>query len=208
MKRILQKHLEISAFLLAVVFFAMLVYSIIQTPESAPLFSVLIVSQIVDVVLLYFTLRKLWRTKWKKQLTTAAQKILSKITKKLIGFLERRNIIRGKDKKILSGKTTVSFNFSTTESQSPKKVKYPKWRNLKNDRERLGYLYRSLVEFNIKHGLLIYSSDTPSEVKNKKDNEVFEDEIFDLYIENRYKKDIETETRILNDLKNALYKRT
>lgn len=208
MKRILQKRLEISAFLLTVGFFTMLIYSANKPPETSLSRSILIVAQIVDVVLLFWVFRKLWRTKWKRQLTTAAQKILSKIAKKLMEFLEKRAMLRGRGGKILSGKTIVSFNFSQTESQLYKKVKSPKWKNLKNDKERLGYLYRNLVELKIKHGLLVYSSDTPREVKNKKDNEVFENEIFDLYIENRYKKDIETDTVILNDLKNELYKRT
>ena len=42
---------------------------------------------IADAILLYFTLRKLWKTKWKKQLLQAAQKIISKIAKALMTFI-------------------------------------------------------------------------------------------------------------------------
>ena len=65
----------------------------------------------------------------------------------------------------------------------------------------MGYLYKSVIELNINHGLLVFSSDTPIEVKMKKEYETFENQIFDLYITNRYKDTLETDTDTLNELK-------
>ena len=161
--------------------------------------SALFAAFVADGVALYFTIRKLWRTKWKKIFLSSVQKIIAKIANRLAAFLEKR--IRGKKVTVLSGKTTVSFDFPLQELSKKKSPKPTKWKHLKNDRERLGYLYKQMIEFNINHGLLVFSSDTPIEVKMKKEYESVENQIFDLYITNRYKDTLETDTDTLNELK-------
>ena len=157
---------------------------------------------VADGVALYFIIRKLWRTKWKKVFLSSVQKIIAKIAKRLTAFLEKR--IKSKKATVLSAKATVSFDFSLQELSKKKSPKPTKWKHLKSDRERLGYLYKHVVEFNINHGLWVFSSDTPIEVKMKKEYETFENQIFDLYIENRYKDTLEIDTLTLNELKKSI----
>lgn len=164
----------------------------------------LFVLVIADAIGLYFTFRKLWRTKWKRLFLASVQKIVAKISKLLTIFIEKH--MKKEKVTILSGKTTVSFDLSLQELKNQKSSKPLKWKKLKNNRERLGYLYRNMIEHKIKHGSLIYSSDTPSEVKDKSENEVVENRIFDLYIDNRYKDTIDVDTERLNDLKSELNK--
>ncbi len=161
--------------------------------------SALFAAFVADGVVLYFIIRKLWRTKWKKIFLSSVQKIIAKIANRLAAFLEKR--IRGKKVTVLSGKTTVSFDFPLQELSKKKAPKAIKWKHLKNDRERLGYLYKHVIQFNINHGLLVFSSDTPIEIKMKKEYETFENQIFDLYITNRYKDTLEIDTLTLNELK-------
>lgn len=161
--------------------------------------SALFAAFVADGVALYFTIRKLWRTKWKKLFVSSVQKIITKIAKRLTDFFEKRT--RGKKTTVLSCKTTVTFDFPLQEFSKKKSSKTIRWKSLKNDRERLGYLYKSVIELNINHGLLVFSSDTPIEVKMKKEYETFENQIFDLYITNRYNDTLKIDANILNELK-------
>lgn len=164
--------------------------------------SALFTAFVADGVVLYFIIRKLWRTKWKKIFLSSVQKIIAKIANRLAAFLEKR--IRGKKVTVLSAKTTVSFDFPLQELSKKKSHKAIKWKHLKSDRERLGYLYKHMIESNINQGLLVFSSDTPIEVKMKKEYESVENQIFDLYIANRYKATLETDTLTLNELKKII----
>ncbi len=205
MKGILKKRLEVIAFLLSVGFLTITLYTRTLPDESGAIRIFCRVLQAADIVSLYFVFRKLWKTKWKKKIITSMQKVFSKIVKKWMEIKNKWDAFREKDKKILSGKTTVSFDFYKNEShKSPKKV--IKWKNLKSDMERLGYLYKHTVEFNVKHGLLASSSDTPIEIKMKKDYEIYENQIFDLYITNRYKDSLEVDSNEIIELKNLLKK--
>lgn len=177
-------------------------YLVMAVSDANSIRSPLFAAFVADGVALYFTIRKLWRTKWKKAFLSSVQKIIAKIANRLAAFLEKR--IRGKKVTVLSGKTTVSFDFPLQELSKKKSPKPTKWKHLKSDRERLGYLYKHVVEFNINHDLLVFSSDTPIEVKMKKEYETFENQIFDLYIENRYKDTLEIDTLTLNELKKSI----
>ena len=160
---------------------------------------------IADAILLYFTLRKLWKTKWKKQLLQAAQKIISKIAKALMTFIEKRT--GGKKTTVLAGKTTISFDLPLQNQEKQKTPKAPKWKRLKTDREKLGYLYKHMIEHRINHGCKILSSETPTEIKKHGENEVFEEHIFSLYIDNRYQQTPKTDSETLEQLKKELDKR-
>lgn len=171
-------------------------------PDASSARSVLFVAFIADGVALYFTIRKLWKTKWKKAFLSSVQKLIAKIAKRLTAFLEKR--IRSKKTTVLSAQTTVSFDFPLQELSKKKTPKAAKWKHLNNDRERLGYLYKHVIEFNINHGLLVFSSDTPIEVSMKKEYEAFENQIFDLYIANRYTDTLETDSHTLDELKKLI----
>ena len=197
---------EIYAFLLAVGFFTDALYLVVADSVPMLLSTVLSLLLVADAVALFFTLRKLWRTKWKKALTASMQKLFAKAARRLIRLLEKWNIGKGGKTTVITGKTHVSFDFASSVSREHKVKKLPKWKQLESNRERLGYLYRQLIEQRIKRGLLVYSSDTPSEIKLKGKNEDFENEIYDLYISNRYRQTVEVDAETLNNLKDELNK--
>ena len=59
----------------------------ITDPDTGSARSVLFVAFIADSVALYFTIRKLWKTKWKKAFLSSVQKLIAKIAKRLTAFL-------------------------------------------------------------------------------------------------------------------------
>ena len=75
---------------------------------------------------------------------------------------------------------------------------------MQTDKERLGYLYKRVIDSNIHQGVAIYSSETPSEIKNKKEYRGIENQIFDLYVENRYKDNVTLDRDLLEDLKKEI----
>lgn len=204
MMRIKKYAYEIYAVILATVFFEIVVYWATEDSMARWLRSALPVVFAVDCVLLYFTLRKLWRTKWRKRVVSTAQRIIAKIAKRLMSFIEKRNIKKNRKTTVLSGRTRISFDLPIPESDEKKPKKAPRWKQLQDNRERLGYLYKKLIEHKIKHGSPVYSSETPSEIKLKGENEAVENEIYDLYIANRYRETVEADTEALGNLRNEL----
>ena len=61
-----------------------------------------------------------------------------------------------------------------------------------------------MIVHNISRGLPIFSSETPSEIKEKKTYKDCENQIFDLYVENRYRDKVALDREALNDLKKEL----
>ena len=82
MKGILKKRLEIFAIFLSVGFFTITLYTRTLPDESERIRIICRVLQTADIVGLYFVLRKLWLTKWKKKIITSMQQVFSKIIKK------------------------------------------------------------------------------------------------------------------------------
>ena len=105
---------------------------------------------------------------------------------------------------VLKGRSKIFFD--TKEKDLPtKRAKKPSaWKNLQTDKERLGYLYRRMIDANINQGLPVFSSETPTEIKNKKEYRDIENQIFDLYVENRYKDDVTLDSTVLDDLKKEM----
>lgn len=204
MRYFLKYRYEYLALALAIALPIIAFYFGITDSSAVTLRFILISAFIVDAATLFFVIRKLWKTKWKKAFLTSVQKIIAKIAKRLTAFIEK--ITGGKKAKLISGKTTISFDFPSYDSGAKKHSRVVKWKNLRNDRERLGYLYKHTVERNIKQGVGVFASDTPIDVKAKKDYEIFEDQIFDLYITNRYTDVVEIDNDTLNELKKSLKK--
>ena len=205
MRKLYKYRYECLAVLLTVALFIMAFYLSFADSEERSARSALFAFFVADLVALYFTIRKLWRTKWRRLFVTAVQKIVAKIARRLITFIENR--IREKKATVLSGKTTVFFELPTQEFDKQKAPKAVKWKKLNSDRERLGYLYKHMIENRIKHGSAIRSYNTPSEIRAQRENEDIEERIFELYIENRYKETIDTDTQTLDDLKSELNRR-
>lgn len=205
MKMLNKYRYEISALLLAVGFFTIALYLNVAEPESEIVRVLLLLSLISDGVLFYFTLRKLWRTKWKTKVSESFQKVFEKLARALMSFLEKWNIRRDKDQNILSGKTTVSFDFSLSEAREPKPKRTLKWKHLQTDRERIRYLYRRMISERVKRGVSVCAHETPLELKQRGENNAQENELFDLYIDVRYDDRVEPNGQTVLKLKEDLF---
>lgn len=136
---------------------------------------------------IFFTLRKLYREKWRKAFVIGAQRILISVAKLFMRIAEKWGISSSKNKNIISGKTKIQFNIEniTTIQKSPSKS--PRWKQLKNEREKLRYLYRHMITQKIKHGARIYPNQTPMEIElDSPQNTPSETIIFNLYSTYRY----------------------
>ena len=206
MKTLKKYRYELLALLLTSGFFSIILYWLVADSTSQTVRAGLSVLLAVDGIGLYFVLRQLWRTKWRSSFVTSVQKTIEKLAKRLLRFLEKRSIKKGKKTKVLYGKTTVSFDSPRSASIEKKTKKAKKWKHLQSDREKLGYLYKQMIEQRIKRGQFVYASDTPAEIKMKQDNEGFENEIFDIYIENRYQEIMQIQLNTLDCLKKKMEK--
>ena len=61
-----------------------------------------------------------------------------------------------------------------------------------------------MIDGYINRGLPVFSFETPSEIKEKKEYKDCENQIFDLYVANRYKGEVSLDRETLNDLKKEL----
>ncbi len=141
---------------------------------------------VFDLVAIFFVLRRLWREKWRRGLIITVKRVFSAVARAMLRIFDALNITKGEKTNIISGKTTVEFDFSALWEDTKKRYKTPKWKHMKNDRERLGFLYRKMINDKIKSGEKIHSSDTPSELKEKCENTDCEQRLFCTYIDCRY----------------------
>lgn len=204
MKQIRKYGYEILACLLGVAFVTMLLYLLVVNPENLNVRGTVMFGILFDAIALFFVLRKLWRSKWRHRIAPVAQKILEKLVRVFKIFRAKLGL-EGKDARtVLGGKVTISFD-AKISSATKKRAKKPQgWGSLQTDRERLGYLYRSMIDQNIHRGLPVFSSETPSEIREKKTYKDCENQIFDLYVENRYREEVSLDREDLNDLKKEL----
>ncbi len=204
MKQIRKYGYEILASLLGVAFVTMLLYLVTVKPEDLTTRGTVMFGLFFDGIAIYFVLRKLWRTKWRYRVMPSVQKVFEKIARVFRIFRAKLGLERADKGTVLKGKTTISFDTKPLFAQTKRAKKPQGWKSLQTDRERLGYLYRRMIDTNINQGLPVFSSETPSEIKNKKDYRDCENQIFDLYVANRYKDDVTLDQESLDDLKKEL----
>ena len=195
---------EILAFFLGVALGTMILYLYTVNPEDLNTRGTILFGILFDVIALYFVMRKLWRTKWRYRVMPSVQKILDKLARVFKIFRQKLGLPEREDQTVLGGKSKIYFDSKPINTQTQKAKKPSAWKNLKNDKERLGYLYRYMIDSNIHRGLPVFSSETPSEIREKKEYKDVENQIFDLYVENRYKDDIELDRDMLDDLKKEM----
>lgn len=138
----------------------------------------------LDLALILFTLWRLYRTKWKRVLAVAVQKLFSAIAKKFFLWMEKTRL--GKRKNLLSGETNIHFHFEEGEKKTKKAKKHSRWRQMKTERQKMRYLYRQTVTGHLRRGVRIYASHTPEEIKGLEENTDFDREILSLYTRYRY----------------------
>jgi len=204
MKWIKKYGYELLAGVLGTAFVTMLLYLLIVMPEDLMIRGTVMFGLFFDAIAIYYTLRKLWRTKWRQRIMPSVQKLFEKIAKVLKLFREKLGIPERNHHMVLRGKSKIFFD--TKEADTPtKRTKKPSaWKNLQSDRERLGYLYRRMIDTNINQGLPVFSSETPAEIRNKKEYRDHEKQIFDLYVANRYRDDVTLDRTVLDDLKKEI----
>ena len=200
-QRIRKYFFEALAILLGVAFVTMLLYLYFVNPDELMTRGTVMFGLFFDGIAIYFVLRKLWRTKWRARVMPSLQKAFEKIARIFRIVQTKLGISPKNGTTVLKGKSKIIFDTKTTVAQ-PKRLKKPAgWKNLQNDKERLGYLYRRMIDTNIHKGLPVFSSETPNEIREKKDFGDCENQIFDLYVANRYKDDISLDIDMLDDLK-------
>ena len=204
MKWLKKYGFELLAGILGTAFATMLLYLLIVAPEDLMVRGTIMFGSFFDAIAIYYTLRKLWHTKWRYRVMPAVQKVFEKIARVLKIFREKLGIPERDQHTVLKGKSKIFFDAKETNASTKRAKKPSAWKSLQTDKERLGYLYRRMIDTNINQGLPVFSSETPSEIRGKKEYRNVENQIFDLYVENRYKEDITLDRDTLDDLKKDL----
>lgn len=204
MKWIRKYIYELLASILGTAFATMLLYLLIVKPEDLMVRGTVMFGLFFDAIAIYYTLRKLWRTKWRRCVMPKVQEFFEKIAKVLKLFREKLGIPETNHHMVLRGKSKIFFDVKATNVQTKRAKKPSAWKSLQTDRERLGYLYRRMIDTNINQGLPVFSSETPTEIKGKKEYRDVENQIFDLYVENRYKDDVTLDRIVLDELKKEI----
>ena len=155
-------------------------------------------------ILFLITLVRLWRLKWKQALKDGLRKLLTGLASLFIAIAEKWNESQSATDR-LGGTTSVFFDLTLKEKAEKKAKKAPKWKHLQTDRERVRFLYRSMMNERVRKGDLIYSSETPLELKQKQENQAHEEELFDLYLSCRYDERSEPSEEAVEQLKEQFH---
>lgn len=138
----------------------------------------------LNIVLIFFVLWHLYRTKWKRAIAVGVQKLFAAIAKRFSLWVEKHQL--RKKRNIISGETNIHFHFSEAEASPRKTKKRPRWRQMKTERQKMRYLYRQTVTDHLRHGIRIYASQTPEEIKTLEENTQADREVLSLYTRYRY----------------------
>lgn len=136
------------------------------------------------LVAFIWSLRQLLR-KYKRKIKELIGFSYIKLARQLILLLEKIGVRRTRGN-ILSGRTTVSFDFLNKRAGKRPVRKRVKWRQLEDDMQRLGYLYGRMIEGKIDEGRDIRATETPDEIARKNTANEIEGELFSCYSEHRY----------------------
>ncbi len=146
------------------------------------LFPVFLALACVFAVISYKLFSYIWRSKWRERVSAIARKMYAKYGAKLFAALEKWGFGSNSE---LGGRSSVVFNFGREKNENRKK-RPPKWKNLRNEKQRLGYLYRAVVTKRIKNGERILASETPAVIRNRIDADGAEGEVMNMYCDMRY----------------------
>ena len=88
---------------------------------------------------------------------------------------------------VIGGRTSILFDRISWEREVKRPtVRKLRWKQLKDPRARLGYLYSHMIKRRLAAGSEYYGSDTPLQIKEREENTPIEDELFALYVQKRY----------------------
>ena len=146
------------------------------------LFPVFLALACVFAVVAYKLFIFLWRNKWGSKVSAIMRRLYTKYGARLFAALEKWGFGSGSE---LGGKSSIVFNFGREKSEVRKK-RPPKWKNLHNEKQRLGYLYRAIITRRIKNGERILASETPNMIRDRLMADGAEGEVIDMYCGMRY----------------------
>ena len=140
------------------------------------------------VIPLYLVMRSNWRQRYRKPFIIGLRKAIVGASRFLIKIAGRFSFFhRGN---VISGRTTVHYDFSVFRKDERRRRKtldrQPRWKDMENSRERLGFLYYRVITDRIKHGEVITSHETPLEISKRPTENEAMDELFRMYNEVRY----------------------
>lgn len=204
MKLIRKYGFEILLGILGVAFFTGTLYIVLVMPEDLMVRGTIMFGLFFDAIAIYYVLRRLWRTKWSRRVVPIVQKLFEKLAQVLKIVRQKLGIKEREPQTVLKGRSIIFFDTKPITEQAKRKKKPSAWKNLQTDKEKLGYLYRKMIDTNIHQGLSVFASETPTEIKDKKEYREHENQIFDLYVANRYKDDVTLDADVLDGLKQEI----
>lgn len=133
----------------------------------------------------------LWRRIWRERITPAASSAFRRMfvgaSRFLMRIAARFDIFRRYGNRI-DGKTTVKYDlYGGVRAKKRERTEKPlRWRDMKTERERLGFLYYRVVTKLIRRGERVRSSETPQEIRDRFEYGEAEERIVDMYVDMRY----------------------
>lgn len=175
-----------------------------ETPEDQYAAWLLLATNLIELALLFRLIIDLWRLKWKKLFARGTQKLLGALTRFISAFFDKyiaKWLGPRRPQNIISGNSRITLDTITFE-QKPQRKKQVKWKNLKDDRQRLGFIYRHMIISKIRAGDIVFPHDTPSEIQKRLNNLPHEERVFELYTASRYDERTELSEYEIAELKN------
>jgi len=173
-------------------------------PEISYRAWLLLATNIAELILLTRLIVRLWQLKWKRAAARGAQKLFAAVSRLMSSFFDRylsKWFGTKNTKNLISGSTKITLDQIVFEKKTPKR-RLPKWKNLQNSRERLGFLYRHMINSKLRAGEAAFPHDTPSEIRAKSENSPHEEKLFELYIASRYDERSVPPSAEIEELKN------
>ncbi len=167
-------------------------------------FAILLASFVLP---LYFVMRKNWRDRYRAPFIIGLRKAIIGASRFLIKIAGRFSFFhRGN---VISGRTTVHYDFSAfrkdTRRARKKAEKPPRWKDMENPRQKLGFLYYRVITDRIKHGETVTSHETPLELSERFNENETENELFKMYISTRYDERKELDENEVLELRDRLF---
>ena len=159
------------------------------------------------VIPFYLVLRKNWREKYRMPVIIGLRKAIVGASRFLIRIAGRFSFFhRGN---VISGRTTVHYDFSAFRKNERRRrktaEKQPRWKDMENPRQRLGFLYYRVISDKIKHGEDIASHETPLEISKRSTDDEAMNELFRMYNEVRYDERSEPDEEAVYSLREKLF---
>ena len=159
-----------------------------ETPEDQYAAWLLLSTNLLELALLFRLIISLWRRKWKKHFARGTQRLLSALTRFISAFFDKyiaKWLGHRRPQNIISGSSRITLDTIAFEPK-PQRKKQVKWKNLKDERQRLGFIYRHMINTKLRAGDTAFPHDTPSEIRHRTENLPHEERLFELYVSSRY----------------------